>query len=179
MPKKRKYGNILDVPLSINLLSAGSEEWARQRDADLLLREKALFQEYGLARPAELAPDVRKLIQMMACDLNIKGFMEKNDIKSVGRPTKWKDFNEMLLLFARVRSMQQRNPEMDLRSVIRNITNKYYPKNNPDGIYARYNELLKSGTVEMKAIQTILDVFSKKNIEKLANDMGKLLYENK
>ena len=131
MPKKKKYGNILDMPLSINLLSAGSEEWALQRDADLLLREKALFQEYGLTRPAGLAPDARKLIQMMARDLNIKGFMEKNDIKPVGRPTKWKDFNEILLLFARVRSMQQRNPEMDLRSVIRNITNKYYPKNNP------------------------------------------------
>ena len=178
MPKKKKYGNILDVPLSPNLLLLGND-WIKQRDIDLKEREIELFKEYGLTRPEILNSQARDLIRFMARDLKIKGFMENNEVKPTGRPSKWKDFNEMLLLFIRVHLMQQRHPEMDLRSIIRNITQRYYPENKPDGIYARYNELQNLKNTEIKCVKTIIDNLSENGLDGLAKDMAKALYENK
>lgn len=137
---KRKYNNVLDIPLSPYLLSTPTEV-AKQRDQDLIEREAALFQEYGLSRPDKLDISTRKLIQQMAIKLKIKGFMESNQVTRPGRPDKWKGFDGMLFV-TRVQEAQKKHPKLTLNSVINNVRKEYYPDENQKSLYVRYNELL-------------------------------------
>lgn len=127
MPKKKKYGNILDVPLSANLLLL-EKDWIKQRDTDLLERETALFAEYGLTRPKNLPISVQKLIKAMARELKINSFFYETEIKTAGRPKTWAIANDKILLFFIVQGFKKKYPNKTLFDIISIVANRYYPK---------------------------------------------------
>lgn len=172
MTAKTDKQDILNTPLSSHLLLS-DDTLIQQHDADLIEREKALFQKYGLTRPAQLSTDTRKLIQLMAVDLNINGFKTANEVKPCGRPNKWKEIDVILLFGIRVYLMQQKHPTYSLVNIINHVAKKYYPDENPKSLYTRYHEIFNN-SVNTKLITYIKQTISNKNIEELEKRLSNI-----
>ncbi len=169
MAKRKLYGNVLDIPLSPTLaatLIKGAEFAAKQNHEELEMREKALFQEYGLKRPGFIDLTTRKLIQKMAIQQNIIGFTEIGDIEKAGRPGKWIG-KAGLLLCLQMQLMLLKYPDESLRGALDKVRRKYKYTENLDVLYVRYNEIKKqSNNPNFFIINCINELFENNSLTK-------------
>lgn len=144
MPKKKKYGNILDKPISITYLQKSTLQAQKEYSKEVITREESLFEHYGLTRPKNLPISAQKLIRAMARELKINGFFYETEIKTAGRPKIWAKTNDKILLFFIVQGVKEKHPDKTLFDIITTVVKKYYPKTTARSLYSRYNEIMKS-----------------------------------
>ena len=148
MPKKKKYGNILDVPLSSIYLHKRTPQTEENYQIEIRNRETALFEAYDLVRPQDIPMAARELIKNMARDLKIDGFYYEGELKIAGRPKKWATNNDKIILFLIVQRFKTKYPHKTLSNIIEIVAKEYYSDMEARSLYTRYQEIEKSESVK-------------------------------
>ena len=148
MPKKKKYGNILDVPLSSIYLHKRTPQTEENYQIEIRNRETALFEAYDLVRPQDIPMAARELIKNMARDLKIDGFYYEGELKTAGRPKKWATNNDKIILFLIVQRFKTKYPHKTLSNIINIVAKECYPDMEARSLYTRYQEIEKSEEIK-------------------------------
>ncbi len=147
MGKRTKKTGVLYTPLPNKFFEhlAKLNPKLSKETKDLFLedREIALFNKYGLQRPIDLQPVVRDLIQKMAIDLKIIGFMDEAKVRLPGQPTKWLSSYGMIFV-NRVEEYKRNNPNKSWINIMRYIKKEYKYTESAENLYIRYREILKN-----------------------------------
>lgn len=185
MAKRIRYGGILDMPRSglLGLSTLKLTEGLKILNQEMKEREEALFAHYGLKRPKRLDEATRELINKMAHDLNITGFLRMDEIKHVGQPQKWPLFSGLLLCI-RVEIFQTEHPKCSIRETFREIRQLYKYEQSADALRVRYYEARRSSFVEgsfslFNAMKSNPKISKKKYIEALktvADELSKIKF---
>lgn len=154
MPKKKKYDNILAVPLSSIYLHKHTPQTEENYQIEIQKRETALFEEYDLVRPKNIPVAARELISKMARDLKIDGFYYEGELKTAGRPKKWATNNDKIILFLIIQRFKKKYPNKTLSNIINIVAKEYYPDMEARSLYTRYQEIEQSE--EIKFVSTLL-----------------------
>jgi len=152
MTVKKKFGNILDVPMPSSETKNHPKgeavaviEWQLQ----LMAREEALFELYGLKYPGIIEDkNIKALISIMARELKIPAFkiIGFDEFKKLGRPPTWKGVQGMKL-WALVKLKEIEKPNESLRKIIDIVRRKHFDTEKLDSIYVRYGEIIKDSRI--------------------------------
>lgn len=172
MTKRHQYGNILEKPLTnpdeLLLLYQTDMDATIAFKKELKERTDALFGLYNLTPPKQALPEpMIKLIVRMARSMKIPGFFLQSDIKTPGRPAKWRSA-EGLLLFLRTYLHSLDNPNLSIRSVLRRIKDKYNYKQSLNALNTRYYEATKSVVT-----QQYLNILNKATVNQQLSEIKK------
>lgn len=149
MAKRKKFGNILDVPMS-------------DKDDNIIARERALYEYYGLKYNIRyMSGDTHTLIYKMARELKIPGFMNEKEVLKPGKPPKWTGLIATKFLI-QVRIIQLEKPNISLRNAIEITRRKYNYEYSLESLYVRYSEIQKNNNdAIIKIMKFFIDALNK------------------